>query len=173
MKHSNTYSWSKLPNFFTVEYFLCLLLLLVGISGLHCMLQDPPHWEPSVYNQPKPKHFQTNKKVLTSALEKKSQKVSLHPPQEIQIFGVAEAREKLVFQMPPLHTKLEYRLDFGNGKVIDVKKERLHYAYPKAGRYEITLQGTYQNKTKTIARKTIVIEKAIEVANTAFLEIED
>jgi len=166
MKHPKPFMSEKKNNFISGELLICLLICIVGLLMLSRVMTSCPDHSPTVYTPPN-----TNSSPKTARLGF-AKFPKLDHVEDMDIKGFKEAKEKLTFYIPDFHRKIKYDLDLGNGKVITVKEEKVTYAYPEYGTYNVKLWGSCNGQRKLLRTKRLRIKEAIEVSEDAFKEVD-
>jgi hypothetical protein len=155
------------------ERVICSLLLLLGFIGLQHIMTSSPKFSPTVYGSPvKDSHLELM--PFQSNLPRLANQENREPNRELlQISGHYEAEEKLTFNIPDFHSRVDYELNLGNNQIIDFNQSTETYSYPKPGRYTIQLWGTYEDQKKMLFSRKIKINERIEVDERAFDDLDD
>ncbi len=155
----------KKYNTVLTDKLLLLVVLLLGIGGLVFLLnlqKDPV----LVTQQEKilPKHKDTDaKNTAVTPPNTQAQVTTLPKETRLAIKGENEVGLPLNFYISNIDPNIQYSVDFGNGSRKTLTGNSLTYAYPKAGRYLVSLKATYQGHSKIVDSQSISIADEIEV----------
>jgi len=147
------------------EWILCLLICIISLLALTQFLNRSRDHSPTVYTPPNPHHHTERMSLMTEPV-----KQDVVP---LKVVGPNDAGEVLTFHVPKFHGSVHYEFDLGNGKTLEATEASIRYAYPRPGGYKVKLWGTYHGRKKLVGDKRLTIEKAIAVADDAFVEVDE
>ncbi len=148
-------------------------LLLIGFAGLFIVLSSNNLFHNSKNERVAKKKITTNKAQIARAevaipiLKEKSENTL------VNIKGIKEASELIVFEVEGYQKNANYKIEFGDGISRTLRSSKVKHAYRKAGKYNVKLIVSYQNQTKVLYQNPITIAESIEVPEGAFTEMKD
>ena len=161
----------KKYNTVLTDKLLLLIVLLLGIGGLVFLLnlqKDPV----LVTQQEKvlPKQSSNSPKNIVATPPTTKPEVTAIPKEtRLAIKGENEVGLPLNFYVSNIDPSIQYSIDFGNGSRKNLTSSSVTYAYPRAGKYTVSLKATYQGHSKIVDSQSISIADEIEVVR----KIED
>lgn len=160
-----------------VSAFFGLLLFIVTLGALYMVCinfaNQPSTPSPLGYQS---KSEQKNEFLLSKGAEESfpttAERTFVNAPTSSLTYeGYTEVGEPITFSIQHFSPEAKYRIDFGNGRIQEVKQQDVVYAYDNPSKYQVKVQMEYAGQIKTISKKTIEIFPAIEM-KASIAEVE-
>ncbi len=146
---------------------LLAFLIIIGMIGLTYVLSNPqPSTGKDVITFEDDREHSTN--PSTSDEKPQPKKVSIESL--LLIEGEREANEAIKFIITSFDKRVNYQIDYGDGKLVNANRKVNIYKYPIAGKYNIKLYSTYNGRTKKLHTQQILINTAIEVGDNVLID---